>query len=59
MGFSIQDIAKRTGLHPNTIYNLESGLHRSGSEETQEKIAAVFDQPVEVVFGGGRSGRRE
>jgi len=51
-GWSIDDLAKKTGLPPATIRRLESPLtlSRHVAQGVVEKIVAVFGSPAEVLF---------
>jgi transcriptional regulator with XRE-family HTH domain len=50
LGLSIKEVAAEAGLHPQSIRNIECGVRKKGWRSSREKIAQVFDQPVESIF---------
>ncbi len=54
MGYSIEDLAKQTGLHPGSIRNIETGVRKTGSPDTQEKLARALGLRRWDLFPGSR-----
>lgn len=50
LDLSIYDIAKKTGLTPGYISNLERGERNNPSKDAMEKIAESLDRSVAEIF---------
>lgn len=48
--FSIYDVAKKSGLTPGYISNLERGERNNPSKDVMEKIAESLDKTVAEIF---------
>lgn len=59
-GWSRAELARRTGLTPSTIHNLETGEYPTISGKTISAIMAVFpDLPYERLFTPGDSSKKD
>lgn len=50
LGFSIYELAERTGLTPGYISNLERGERDNPSKDTMESIAKALNKTVSEIF---------
>jgi len=58
-GPSVSDVAKKAGIPPTTLYSYLAGKSQSLKGSTQERIAAAYSVPVDNLFGGASSVRRD
>ena len=49
-GYSVRELAMRTGIHRATIGHLRSGGRKTCSPENARSIAKALDVPVDMLF---------
>lgn len=50
LGMSVYDIAKKTGISPAYISNLENGQKNNPSKEVMEKLSTSLGKTVSELF---------
>lgn len=54
-GVKPKELARRTGIKPQTLYNIRTGVHVPRLENAR-KIADALDVPIEWLYGDVSNG---
>ncbi|MBT9166767.1 MAG: hypothetical protein DDT19_00091 [Syntrophomonadaceae bacterium] len=49
-GINVVDLARRTGIHRHTLYNIINHRTDNPHASTKKQIADVLNLPIEIIF---------